>query len=154
MVVVKRVGTSSFFLDPISRWIWCEILKYFIWRWMLWMLSCKILKYSHVKLFHSSRESGQEFWLYSDNHIHGHLKGFPCWLLGPGERWNNFQCWIINPLHHSDDDGGGVVHTGPPFRLPYLISLKILISQAAAESRAELCNDHQPIQLFLYTRHT
>ena len=28
--------------------------------------------------------------------------------------------------------GGGLVHTGPPFRLPYLISLKILISQLAA----------------------
>ena len=48
----------------------------------------------------------------------------------------------------------GNMDGGPPFRLPYLISLKILISQAAAESRAELCNDHQPIQLFLYTRHT
>ena len=50
--------------------------------------------------------------------------------------------------------GDGVVHAGPPFRLPYLISLKILISQLAAQSRPELCNDHQPIELFLYTIHT
>ena len=107
------------------------------------MLKYESLEYSAVQLFHSSRESEQEFWLRLSQ---GHLKCFshsplPSWIIYSREMWDVLCILLLCVcvcVCEVNMDGG------PPFRLPYLISLKILINKLASLQLMQRSLAHSP----------